>query len=215
MQAIEREIRLELQDPQKRAEVLKRVGDSWSNVIQFDRLEGSLTESPVKELERLSSLYLETPAGSETREVSGRQRILSVMQDELEKAGVLPLMFRDVAMSEYTRPGDPLKLDFGYRAGGSRALPGKEVFKFLQAVSLKPRVDSAMMLAARFPQIAAIMKQKRQAQAWLTVVVDDDLDRIGHEVGFALDMMQENGITVVRAAEMPGIAQAVRLDLGT
>jgi hypothetical protein len=205
VQAIEQEIRQDLQDPQKRAELLKRVGDAWSNVIQCERMQGCLTESPTKELDKISSLYLETPLGTEKRDVSGRQRIITVMKGELEKAGVLPLIMRDIAMAEYTRPGDPLKLDFGYPVG--------DAFKFLQAVSLKPRVDSGMVLAARFPQIAAGMQAKRNVKAWLTEVVDDDLDRNRSEVGFALEMMMESGIVVVRAAEMPGIAEGIRLEI--
>jgi hypothetical protein len=87
------------------------------------------------------------------------------------------------------------------------------MFKFLQAVSLKPRVDSAMMLAARFPQIAAGVKQKNQAEAWLTAVVDDEIDGNRDEVRFALEMMQESGIVVARAAEMPQVAEGIRLEL--
>src|SRR5947207_3154427 len=92
VQAIEREIRQDLQDPEKRAQLLKRLSDSYANVIRFDRLQGCLTQSPALELEKLSAMYLETPVSAEKREPSGRQRILSVMQDELEKAGVLPFM---------------------------------------------------------------------------------------------------------------------------
>jgi hypothetical protein len=204
LQAIERDIRQDLHDPQKQAELLKRLNDSWSNVIRFDHLQGCLTESPVLEMERLSAIYLETPAGTEKRELTGRQRILQIMRDEFDKAGVLGLMQRNVSISEYTRPGDPLKLDFGYPAGSD--------FKFLQAVSLKPRVDSGLMLAARFPQIAAGLQAKKSVKAWLTAVVDDELlER--DDVGFTLDMMRESGIMVLRAAEMPKIAEGVRVEL--
>lgn len=204
VQAIEREIRQDLQDPQKRAELVKRLSDSWSNMIRFDRLQGCLTESPALEMQRLSAIYLETPAGTEKR-VTGRQRILSVMRDEFEKAGVLSLMRRDISMAEYTRPGDPLKLDFGYEVGGA--------FKFLQGVSLAQRVEHGMVLAARFPQITAGIQAKRGVNAWLTAIVDDNLDRGREEVGFALEMMQENGIVVARTAGMPQIAEGIRLEL--
>jgi DUF3037 family protein len=207
VQAIEREIRRDLADPQKREELLRRLNDSWSNVIRFDRLQGCLTPSPALELEKLSAIYLQTPAGAEKREPSGRQRILSVMRDELEKAGVLGMMQANVPIAEYTKPGDPLKLDFGYPAGDG--------FKFLHAVSLAQRVEPAMMLAARFPQIAKGMQEKKKVKAWLTTVVDDDLDRSRDEVGFTLGMMEENGIQVARIAEMPGVADTIRLELRT
>jgi hypothetical protein len=205
VQAIEREIRNDLQDPQKRAELLKRVNDAWSNVVRCDRLQGCLTQSPALEMERLSAIYLETPAGAERREPTGRLRIVNLMREEFEKAGVLGFMQTDVAAAEFTKPGDPLKLDFGYATGGD--------YKFLHAVSLSQRVEHGMVLAARFPQIAAGMQSKRNAKAWLTAVVDDELDRSRDEANFALEMMQENGIVVARAPEMPQLAERIRAEL--
>ena len=204
IQAIEREIRRDLQEPARRAEMLKRLNDAWSNVIRFDRLQGCLTESPALEMERLSAIYLETPAGADKREVSGRARITGVMRAEFEKAGVLGLMLTNVPVAEFTKPGDPLKLDFGYGAG--------DTFKFLHAVSLVQRVESGMVLASRFPQIAMGMQAKKNMKAWLTAVVDDDLPP-RNEVDFTREMMRENGIVVARAAEMAQIAEGIRLEL--
>src|ERR1700756_4593252 len=96
MQAMEREIRQDLQDPQRRSELVRRVGDAWSNVIRFEQLQGCLTESPALEMERLSTIYLEPPAGPEKREIGGRQRIVTCIKDELEAAGALPFMLRDI-----------------------------------------------------------------------------------------------------------------------
>jgi hypothetical protein len=205
VQALERDIRQDLQDPQRRADLVKRVNDSWSNAIRFERLQGCLTESPALEMERLNTIYLETSARADKREFTPRLRILSVMHDELQRAGVLALMQTNIAVAEYTRPGDPLKLDYGYSVADG--------VKFLQAVSLTQRVEQGMILAARFPQIAARLQAKRNAKAWLTAVVDDDLDRSREEVNFALDMMQESGIVVTQAAEMPQIAEEIRLEL--
>lgn len=204
VQAIEREIRRDLQDPVRRAEMLKRVNDAWSNAIRFDRLQGCLTDNPALEMERLSAIYLETPAVAEKPDLRGRGRILSVMRDALETAGVLALMQADIPMAEFTKSGDPLRMDFGYQSGTD--------FKFLHAVSLAQRVEAGMILAARFPQIAAGMQSKRNAKALLTAVVDDDLPK-REEVDFALDMMRENGIVVARAAEMPAIAEGIRAEL--
>jgi hypothetical protein len=207
LHAIEREIRLDLQDPLRREESLKRLNDCWSNVIRFDRLQGCLTESPALEMERFSALYLETPAAAEKRELSGRQRVLSVVRDELDKAGVLALMRANVAVAEFTRPGDPLKLDFGYAVGAES--------KFLHAVSLVQRhgVEQGMMLAARFLQIAEGIRAKTGAKAWLTAVVDDEIETGRDDVKFTLDLMQENGIAVARASEMHYVAEGIRLEL--
>lgn len=183
---------------------MKRLQDAWSNVVRFEQLQGCLTESPALEMERLSAIYLQTPAAAEKRELTGRQRILSVMRDGFEKVGVLALMQKDTAVAEFTRPGDPLQLDFGYPMAGA--------YKFLHAVSLAQRVDAGMILAARFPQIAAGMQEKRGVKAWLTAVVDDDLRR-QEEVTFTLEMMQESGIVVARTAEIANIAEGIRAEL--
>src|SRR5437764_3641721 len=202
---MEREIRQDLRHPQRRSELLKRAGDAWSNMIQFDRLQGCLTESPAMELETLSSIYLETPTGTEKRQISGRQRIVTYIKDELEAAGVLPFMARDIPVAEFTVPGDPMKLDFGYPAEGA--------FKFLHAVSLTQRVELGTLLAERFPKIASGLQAKKNVKAWLTAVVDDDLDRSRAEVKFALKRMQENGMVVVPAQKMQQVAQGIRLEL--
>jgi hypothetical protein len=203
--AIEREIRRDLQDPQRRAELLRRLNDSWSNAIRLENLQGCLTESPALEMERLSAIYLETPSPTE-RELSGRQRIHALMRDELRKAGVLSLMQRDISIAEYTRPGDPLKIDFGYSRGNE--------LKFLQAISFSQRVEPAMVLAARFPQIATGIKEKRGVTAWMTAIVDDELPQ-REEVNFALEMMRESGIVIAPAAKMSEIAEGIRLELNT
>ena len=49
-------------------------------------------------------------------------------------------------MAPYTKTGDPLKFDFGYRIG--------EEIKLFHAVSLKAGVEQAIMLASRYPKIA-------------------------------------------------------------
>ena len=204
LQGIEREIRQDLHDPIRRSDLLKRAGDAYSNNVRVDLLRGCLSESPAKEIEKLSSLYLETPAAEAKRDLAGRQRILQVMRDELQKVGVLKTMRPEVPEAEFTQPGNPFKLDFGYQAGAD--------FKFLHAVSLAHRVESGLMLAARFPKLAAAIQEKRSAKAWLTAVVDDDLPKEG-EANYALRIMRDAGITVVPTAEMPRIAEGIRIEL--
>jgi Protein of unknown function (DUF3037) len=202
LRAVEREIRENLRDPQKRAEMLKRAGDSYSDSIRVDLVRGCLTESPAEELEKLSKLYLETPRLKEKREPTGREVILNVMRRELEH---LDGMQTNIPAELFTEPGDPLKLDFGY--------PAKNDFKFLQAISLMQRVQPGITLAACFPGLAANMQKKNGVKAWLTAVVDDELDRSRDEVTFALKMMRESGIVVARTAEVPQIADGIRAEL--
>lgn len=206
LQAIERNIVRQLQDPQRWTELRKRMNDSWSNGVQVTALQGCQTNlSPAMELERLSAIYLETPSIAESRPFGGRQRILSVMRDQFEKAGVLGLMQKNVPIAEYTKLGDPLRFDFAYALAAD--------LKFLHAVSLTQGTDRGKVLAYAFPQIAAGVQAKRGLTAWLTAVVDDELDRDQGEVDFVLRTMLDSGIVVARTSEMPGIAEGVRAEL--
>lgn len=206
LQVIEREIVRELQDANGFAVLRKRMNDSWSNGVQVTSLQGCLTNlSPAMELERLSAIYLETPSIAEPRPLTGRQRILRVMQDELGKVGVLGLMQRNVPIAEYMKFGDPLRFDFAYALARD--------LKFLHAVSLGQGTDRGKVLALQFPEIAAGVQAKRGLKAWLTAVVDDELVRDRGEVNLVLNMMQDSGIVVARAAEMPQIAEGIRAEM--
>jgi hypothetical protein len=153
----------------------------------------------------MAGMYLEAARAAGPREASGRQRILATMREAWEQAGVAGLM-KPFAVAPYTRPGDPFTFDFGYRVAGQ--------VKLFHAVSLKARVDAAVMLAARYPKIAEGMaKAKEPIAPVLTAVVEDGLDQKVSEIGFALGMMEESRIRVRTAVEMPGIAEAARVEL--
>lgn len=206
LQALERDIVRHLQEPTQRAELRKRMNDAWSNGLQVTALQGCLTNlSPTMELERLSAMYLEAPSIAERRPLTGRQRILNMMRDEFEKVGVLRLMQKNVPIADYTKAGDPLRFDLAYALAHD--------LKFLHAVSLAQGTDRGRLLALQFPQVAAGVLAKRGLKAWLTAVVDDDLDRDRDEVKFALGMMKESGIVVAHAAEVPQIAEGIRAEL--
>jgi hypothetical protein len=195
LEAIEREIRSQLGEARERSVLLRRLEDSFSNVIQFSAMKGCLTEEPAKEIEMLARLYFEGPRAASRGAVSARQRILKNMRDAFEQSGVWPLLMKDVPVAPYTKPGDPLKFDFGYRVG--------DAIKIFHAVSLKTSVDQAIMLASRYPAIANSIAQMDKALPSMTAVVDDALDR----------GMEEARIQVAALAEMPEIAAQASRDL--
>ena len=202
--ALEREIRGQLASSRDREVLLRRLEDSFSNVIQLSPAKGLLAEDPVAEIEAMASMYLEAAKVGGQREATGRQKILGKMRDAFEQAGVAKFLL-PVPVAPYTKPGDPFQFDFGYRVGGE--------IKLFQAVSLKAGVDAAVLLAARYPRIAPVMSKVVQAAPMLTAVIDDDLDRGQDSVQFALSMMEEEKIRIAVAAEMPMIAEVARREL--
>jgi hypothetical protein len=204
LEALEREIRGQLTTRLDREVLLRRMEDSFSNLIQLSPVKGCVTEDPAREIEAMASMYLEAAKVGGKRDVSGRQRILGRMRDAFEHAGVAKFVL-PVPVAPYTKPGDPFQFDFGYRVKGE--------IKLFQAVSLKAGVDAAVLLAARYPRIAPVMSKVAGAAPTLTAVIDDDLDRGAESVQFALSMMEEEKIRIAVAAEMPMIAEVARRQL--
>jgi hypothetical protein len=202
--ALEREIRGQLASTHDRELLLRRLEDSFSNVIQLSPAKGCLAEDPVREIEAMASMYLEAAKVGGKREASGRQRILATMRDAFEQAGIAKFVL-PVPAAPYTKPGDPFQFDFGYRVGSE--------IKLFHAVSLKASVDAAVMLAARYPKIAPVMVKVTHASPALTAVIDDDLDRGQESVQFALSTMEDEKIRIAVAAEMPMFAEVARREL--
>ncbi len=201
---MERDIRGQLATTHDREILLRRLEDSFSNVIQISPVKGCLAEDPVAEVETMASIYLEATKVGGKREATGRQRILAAMREAFEQAGVGKFVL-PVPVAPYTKPGDPFEFDFGYRVGGD--------IKLFQAVSMNAGIDAAVLLAARYPRIAPVMSKMAGGELALTAVIDDDLDR-GHEsVQFALSMLEEERIRIAVAAEMPLIAEVARQEL--
>ena len=206
LEALERDIRGKVGDLADRHVFLSKLQDSLSNLVQLSPTKGCLAEDPAREIEELARLYLERPKLTAKAPPSVRQKIVAKMRDAFAQAGVLDLMLRELAMERYTKAGDPLKIDFGYRVG--------EELKMFHAVSLKASVDQAITLAYRFPRIAdGFLKAEERALARLTAVVEDDLPREEAGIRFALSTLEENRMQVAVASEMPAIAERARVEL--
>lgn len=203
LEAMEREIREQLAGD--RTTLLRRLEDSLSNVIQLSGTKGCLAVDPVREIEAMATMYLESAGGRALHALTGRQKILATMREAWEQAGVTMFM-QPVPAAPYTRPGDPFTFDFGYRVGAE--------MKLFHAVSLKAGVETAVTLAARYPRIVPVMAKVAGASPMLTAVIDDDVDRGLEAVQFALGMMEEERIRIAAAGEMRGIAEVARRELG-
>jgi hypothetical protein len=205
LQSLELEIRRRVVEVRSFESVMMSLNDSFSNLIQLSGRKGVLSDDPQQEIEKTARMYFEREAGIK-REGSGRQKILEAMHEQWARSGITKFL-KAIPAAKYTKPGDPFKFDFGYRVGGELSL--------FHAVSLKANVQAGVILGARYPQIAEGMRAAPEPLApTLTAVVDDELDQNDVEIGFALGMMQGNGITVRPVAEMRLIADDARVELG-
>ena len=114
--------------------------ESLSLNIQMTEPKAYLAESVPAGMEELMRLYVEAPARERVSRLSGRAAIHAHMRSEFERAGVWDLMRKRIAAAEYTRPGDPLRIDVGYRPNG--------VVRMFHAVSLDPRSGAKVGVGA-------------------------------------------------------------------
>jgi hypothetical protein len=206
LQALERDIRMRLQDAAGRADILYRLQDLCSNAVQVTTPKGCLTQNPAEELGTLAKMYLETRVTAAShRAMSGRRRIVAAIRSAFEHEGVWELMRKEISAEAYTRKGDPLKIDCGYRPNG--------VIRMFHGVSVDTDVDSAKVLAYSYPLLVAGIMQREQAKTSLTAVVEDGLDAEDEAVAFALGAMGRSGIDVRKVSELAEVAKLARREL--
>ena len=207
LQALETDLRDKLRDMDgDRDFILRRIQDSFSNAIQPSEFKACLAESPGKEADELARLYLERPRRRAGRGLGPRQMIRQKVQDEFVSAGVWPLLNNNIPAADFTRSGDPLKIDFGYASNGS--------VKLFHAVSIAGDANTAKLLAFTFPQLAEGIRKKQNKVARLTTIVEDDLDRDSESVSFALETLEQQSIAIAPLAQMPQIAATAARELG-
>jgi len=206
LESLQRDIRVNIADGSRRGKWLQTLTESCCNMVQISSPRVCRTDQPAEEIETLAKLYLEHEKGPGQHFISGRQGILVKMQEAWEQAGVWNFLLHGVPVSGYTKPGDPFVFDFGYAV--------RDEIKLFHAVSMKASVAPAIMVASRFPQIAAsMMKVDDKLGPRLTAVVDGGLDLAADSIRFARDMMMEAQIEVVPVDEMPRLAELARQEL--
>ncbi|MGE5323965.1 MAG: DUF3037 domain-containing protein [Actinomycetota bacterium] len=206
LKAMEAELRDQLRGVNgDRESILRRIQDSFSNALQPSEFKACLAESPVVEADALAQMYLERQRPRGQRQPSSRQMIRDRMQQEFESVGVWKLMNKDIAAEKYTRRGDPLKIDCGYSPNGT--------VKLFQALAIETDPNSAKVLAFSFPRLSEGIQKAEKKRVELTAVTGDDLPGEDDAVAFALEMLDQQQISVVQLSAMPQIAQTAAREL--
>jgi len=207
LQALENDLRDQLREMNGDHDlILRRIQDSFSNAIQPSEFQACLAASAVSEADELARLYLERPKRrQQAREPGARVAIVARMRSEFEAAGVWPVMLKNIALSKYTRSGDPLKIDCGYSPNGT--------VKLFHAVTLSSDVNAAKVMAFSFPQLAEGIRKAEGKQALLTAIVEDDLPVDDETVNFARETLEQNAIRIAPVNTMAAIAREAAREL--
>jgi hypothetical protein len=193
--------------------LMKILSESLSLGVQMTEPSARLVESLPAGMEDLMRLYVEPPPREKVSRLSGRAAIQNRMRAEFERAGVWELMRKRIAASDYTRPGDPLKIDVGYRPNG--------VIRMFHAVSLDPGVEMAKVLAFSAAGLRAGVERVEKAELELTAVIEPAA-RVGATAEeparlemyrFGVETMEEHSIRVMTTADLGRMAETARREL--
>jgi hypothetical protein len=192
---------------------MKALEDSLSNDVHLTVAKGYLAESLPAGMEELMRMYVEPRKREAASRRSGRQAIHTRMRNQFERAGVWELMRKRIAAASYTRPGDPLRIDCGYRPNG--------VVRMFHAVSLEGDLELAKVLAFSAPLIREGVARVEQATLELTALIEplaevrgagEDEDRIT-QYRFAVETMEQQAIRVLTTSDLPRAAETAQREL--
>ncbi len=198
--------------------VMQVLEDTLSNSVQITEARATLAESIPAEMEQLMRMYVEPLKVKAERRRTGRASIAASMRTEFERAGVWNLMRKRIAASLYTRPGDPMKIDCGYKSFGREAVQGGMIRMF-QAISLEGDVESAKGLAFSAPQLRDGVQRVENARLELTAVVEplrsvsDTEDEAMERYRFGVETMEQQEIRVVTVNDLARVAETARMEL--
>jgi hypothetical protein len=212
LEGMESELRRRFQQ-EPDGNLMRLLSEALSLSVQMTEPKAYLAESLPAGMEELMRLYVEPPPRERVPRLSGRAGIQARMRTEFERAGVWDLMRKKIAASEYTRPGDPLRIDVGYRPNG--------VIRMFHAVSLEPGVEMAKVLAFSAAGLRAGVERVEKAQLELTAVVepaaklgatDEEPERL-EMYRFGVETMEEHRIRVLTTSDLGRVAETARREL--
>ena len=193
--------------------LMRLLSESLSLNVQMTDPKAYLAESLPAGMEELMRLYVEPPPRERVPRLSGRAAIQAKMRTEFERAGVWDLMRKKIAASEYTRPGDPLRIDAGYRPNG--------LIRMFHAVSLEPGLEMAKVLAFSSAGLRIGVERVEKAQLELTAVIepaarlgatDEEPERL-EKYRFGVETMEEHQIRVLTTSDLGRVAETARREL--
>ena len=193
--------------------LMRILEESLSLNVQMTEPKAYLAESVPAGMEELMRLYVEPPPRGRVPRLSGRAAIQARMRTEFEHAGVWDLLRKRIAAAEYTRPGDPLRIDVGYRPNG--------LVRMFHAVSFDPGLEMAKVLAFSAAALRAGVERVEKAQLELTAVIepavrvgatDEEPERL-EMYRFGVETMEEHQIRVLTTSDMGRVAETARREL--
>jgi hypothetical protein len=166
--------------------VLAKWDDTLSNVLQLAPQKGTLAEDLDAELERLYNDHVAVQRGhSRVGAPGSRAQMRSYCSQVFRQARLWDRIEKRVPVSEFTFPGDPMRIDHAYRRNGTRG--------FVHTLSVSRAPGEVKNLAYTAERITAKAPWKSEFAA----VTDVELTKGNLRHRFVEDTLRDAGIEPV------------------
>ena len=158
--------------------------DTLSNALQLAPQKGTLAEDLDAELERLYNDHV-APERASAGAAGTRSQMRSYCSQVFRQARIWERIDKRISASEFTFPGDPIRIDYGYRHNGTRG--------FVHTLSVNRAPSTAQNFAYTAARIAATAAWKSEFAAVTDVELNDG--DLRHR--FVRDTLRDAGIEPV------------------
>jgi hypothetical protein len=181
----------------ERATYLTKLDQTLSNVLQFSPETAVFTDDFDSELDRLYRERVSPPArrGHGVLQ-SGLEWIRARVQDIFRRHRVLGRLEKRVPVAEFTYPGDPLALDYGYRNG---------VRGFVHAVTINRDLARAKALAYTAERV-----RRRIADAEFTAITETEPASGNSSHEFVSQLFADQRVAIVPLSRAESFAETLR-----
>lgn len=179
---------------------LEKLGQTLSNAVQFSPQKAVLAGDFDAEMERLFRTYVARPPAARGAADRARTWIRDRLETIFRRHRILDRMERGIRVEEFTQPGDPMRLDYGYRYNGTRG--------YMQMVSLDRHPSQAKVLAYTAEQ----MRRRLQGAEFAAFTdVEPVAENRRHQ--FVARLLEEQNISLVPPNRVEKFAENLRARL--
>jgi len=181
------------------ATYLEKLSETLSNVLQFGPPRALLADDFDTELDRLYRAHVALPRRMRAGVLESTRAWIKERINDVFLRRRVPKLERNIRVEEFTEPGDPLKLDYGYR-NGARG--------FLHALPLGRDVSQFKTLAYTAHRI-----RQRLPQCEFTAITEDEPMDNNRRHRFVKQLFADESIAIIPVSRIDTFAENLRLRL--
>ena len=193
------EFEVRLQSPPAEVSVyLEKLDQTLSNTLQLGPQKGVLTDNFEAELDRLFLEQVSPPRGERLGILEGSiQWLRRRVADVFRRRQLLSRLQQKLRVDEFTQPGDPTRIDYGYRFNGTRG--------YLQIVPLRGDTSRAKVFA-----YTAECIRRRAAHTEFAALTEMEPSTGNPRHEFVKRLFEEQQIAMIPPARLDRFAEDLR-----